>query len=296
MSPNHGRYAYSISSGGNFRVKEIGTSNILLDVNSENIIVADHAMSSDGLTLYLASDSTTAGGLWRFTRTNTSSQFSVPGVRVFSSPLRHVALYETGGIDQVFATYKSGANSWVYGFLTADSAGPSTAADWVTNAGANTSWLGAGVVLARMYGGTVEFADWFGAVAGRSITLELKPIGSTVTAFSQTAILGTGGAFQVVLPSGLADGLYDSYVDSTLFLRRKVGSVAIGSSGASGVPFVLQNGDVDDSGEVDAADIDAVIVAFGSTDPSINEDADGSQEVDAADIDLVIANFGGTDD
>ncbi len=56
----------------------------------------------------------------------------------------------------------------------------------------------------------------------------------------------------------------------------------------------LRNGDVDNSGEVDAADIDAVIAAFGSTGQPI-EDVDMSGEVDAADIDIVIANFGQTD-
>ena len=70
--------------------------------------------------------------------------------------------------------------------------------------------------------------------------------------------------------------------------------------GATNVDYVLQNGDCDDSGEVDAADIDAVIAVFGLTEPdpgySLSTDVDGSQEVDAADIDIVIANFGGTDE
>lgn len=53
-------------------------------------------------------------------------------------------------------------------------------------------------------------------------------------------------------------------------------------------------GDVDGSGEVDAADIDMVIAAFGSMTPDIPEDVDGSGEVDAVDIDIVISNFGRT--
>ncbi len=54
----------------------------------------------------------------------------------------------------------------------------------------------------------------------------------------------------------------------------------------------LTNGDVDGSGEVDAADIDEVIADFGQTSAWILSDVDGSGEVDAADIDIVIANFG----
>ncbi len=71
-------------------------------------------------------------------------------------------------------------------------------------------------------------------------------------------------------------------------------------TGEDYLDFTLQNGDVDASGEVDAADIDVVIANFGSTagssgffDPA---DVDGSLEVDAADIDIVIANFGAADE
>ncbi len=58
-------------------------------------------------------------------------------------------------------------------------------------------------------------------------------------------------------------------------------------------------GDVDQSNEVDAADIDMVIATFGTVngDPGFGAtDCDGSGEIDAADIDLVIANFGLTGD
>ena len=57
----------------------------------------------------------------------------------------------------------------------------------------------------------------------------------------------------------------------------------------------MQNGDVDNSGEVDAVDIDQVIADFGLT-TDINSDVDVSGEVDAVDIDIVIANFGGVND
>lgn len=55
-------------------------------------------------------------------------------------------------------------------------------------------------------------------------------------------------------------------------------------------------GDVDGSQEIDALDIDLVIMAFGSVDGDPgwdpDPDCDGSGEVDAVDIDRVIANFG----
>jgi len=72
--------------------------------------------------------------------------------------------------------------------------------------------------------------------------------------------------------------------------------VTIGHAG-NDIPInvTLISGDVDGSGEIDAADIDLVISQFGSTDPTVC-DVDGSGEVDAADIDLVISNFGQTGD
>ena len=64
-----------------------------------------------------------------------------------------------------------------------------------------------------------------------------------------------------------------------------------------GQPVItMYAGDVDDSGEIDAADIDVVIAEFGRVDGDPNfhrwVDVDGTGEIDAADIDLVIANFG----
>ena len=65
------------------------------------------------------------------------------------------------------------------------------------------------------------------------------------------------------------------------------------------VGVFLNNGDCDESGEVDAVDIDAVIAAFGTNPlpsaPAPFVDVDGSGEVDAADIDVVISFFGATD-
>ncbi len=64
--------------------------------------------------------------------------------------------------------------------------------------------------------------------------------------------------------------------------------------------MTMQNGDVDDSGEVDAADVDEAIANFGETWPggygNIDADVDVSGEVDAADLDIIIANFGGIND
>ncbi len=59
------------------------------------------------------------------------------------------------------------------------------------------------------------------------------------------------------------------------------------------VPFFMVVGDVDGSGEIDAADIDVVIANFGVLGGPADVDVSG--EVDAADIDIVISNFGSSD-
>ncbi len=94
----------------------------------------------------------------------------------------------------------------------------------------------------------------------------------------------------------LGNDTWSLEIDGGQFLRRPI---AVTQATKNALNFSLQNGDPDQSGEVDAADIDMVIAAFGQTpaDPSWNADVDvdGSDEVDAADIDVVIANFGGVD-
>jgi hypothetical protein len=98
----------------------------------------------------------------------------------------------------------------------------------------------------------------------------------------------------VTLPANITPGTYDIACRGSHWLRGKRASVVIGASGATGVNFTLFNGDADASGEVDAADIDAVIADFGGN--GMMTDLDGSTEVDAADIDIAIANFGRSDE
>lgn len=82
--------------------------------------------------------------------------------------------------------------------------------------------------------------------------------------------------------------------DGSSFLKRKLLLNLTGSNQPIGT-VSLQNGDADLSGEVDAADLDAIIADFGLITPNPT-DVDASGEVDAADIDVAIANFGGVDD
>ena len=126
-----------------------------------------------------------------------------------------------------------------------------------------------------------------------------RTIGYTI--MQGTNSIGSGSVVASASATSFAIPLVNAYSgaativwDGSSFLKRNTGVTLTGSSQAVGA-VNMQNGDVDASGEVDAADIDAVIADFGilADDPS---DVDVSGEVDAADIDIVIANFGGLDD
>lgn len=147
--------------------------------------------------------------------------------------------------------------------------------------------------------GTIVFGDYIGSLNGKAVQMTLTNAGATASVHSGVVTVNASGAYVFSVPLGLPAGNYDLYANASPFLRRKA-SIQLAGVGATNVDYVLQNGDCDDSGEVDAADIDAVIAAFGLTEPdpgySLSTDVDGSQEVDAADIDIVIANFGGTDE
>ncbi|MCC6685944.1 MAG: hypothetical protein IT205_03005 [Fimbriimonadaceae bacterium] len=153
-------------------------------------------------------------------------------------------------------------------------------------------------LAATRISGNVTFADWVGPVAGRAVRITVKPAGSNTTVHEQTAYVSATGAYTVELPETFAPGTYDIYADRGQHIRRRVSSVVVTSLATSGANFVLPNGDPDNSGEVDAADIDYVISSFGQVAPNItmNADIDGSGEVDAADIDIVIGSFGSVDD
>lgn len=92
-------------------------------------------------------------------------------------------------------------------------------------------------------------------------------------------------------------GTAEVTVDGSHWTRRRV---TVPTLGTGTVTTSMTNGDVDDSGEVDAVDIDIVIAKFGgvlyTVGYDLNADVDGSGEIDAVDIDIVIANFGATDE
>lgn len=114
---------------------------------------------------------------------------------------------------------------------------------------------------------------------------------ATITSGSVIAT-GASTGFNLGLPS--LTGTATVVWDGLSYLRRRTPVVLTGGTQSIG-HVGLVNGDIDQSGEVDATDIDAVIAAFGLVGNFI-PDADGTGEVDATDIDVVIGSFGYVDD
>jgi hypothetical protein len=141
--------------------------------------------------------------------------------------------------------------------------------------------------------GTITIPNWVGPVPAQ-VDLRLTPVDSGSLTNVNDVPVGPSGAISAATQ---VRGRYLVSVGGAPFLRKNFAPVVTIGHAGNDIPInvTLISGDVDGSGEIDAADIDLVISQFGSTDPTVC-DVDGSGEVDAADIDLVISNFGQTGD
>ncbi len=138
--------------------------------------------------------------------------------------------------------------------------------------------------------GEVDLFDSVGSIHGGTLSVEVRNGAALVETL--TCTLGAGGTF-AINPTETSGNR--TLVFQTRSGLRKAVAVTLQPAPVGGLLVGLTNGDVDNSSEVDAADIDIVIANFGATNV-INPDVDCSGEVDAADIDVVIANFGSVGD
>jgi subtilase family serine protease len=166
--------------------------------------------------------------------------------------------------------------------------------DFVTGWGApNLNGLYA-TLLGRTLRGTIALGNWSTTTAGVPVTLQVYKSGTSTLIETRTATLASDGSFAVTTVA--PDGAYDVYVKSSHWLRRKVASVTISSSGASGVSASLANGDVNGDNVVSLADFALVRTAFGSTSVSgnwnPNADLNGDGSVSLADFVIVRNQFG----
>lgn len=131
-----------------------------------------------------------------------------------------------------------------------------------------------------------------------------RPISYAITQGTVTVGSGTLNAKSPSRPlfvnvAASVNGPATLVLDGSSFLKRRIDLTIVNGEAAVGA-VTMANGDPDQTGEVDAADIDLVIANFGNTFPSLvgsgDSDVDCSGEVDAADIDIVIGSFGEIDE
>lgn len=143
--------------------------------------------------------------------------------------------------------------------------------------------------------GTVTLLDWMPDEAGYPVIAEV--LVNNVVVESHPITLGASGFYTFTCNT---QGTIQIRIrDNGHFLSRKSAPITTLITMPITYSPALPNGDSDISGEVDAADIDKVIIFFGTVPGpgfDANADLDGSLEVDAADIDIAIAHFGSVDE
>ena len=246
--------------------------------------------SVGGFETLLGGSAATTGAVMKF-RTSDSSYQGIIASGGFVPFVRGTAMMPNGW---VLARGFSSGTEYIGRFvpLTGEYKGL-FAANW------NINGLGLATETPATVSGTISLLDYIGIGVNRPITFQVYS-GATLLDTQTATITPSGGAATAYSFTTYARGTsLRVKARGTRWLKKQSGLITIGASGATGVNFVMSNGDVDGTGEVDAADIDFVILNFGSLFPGPgpeDSDVDGSGEVDAADIDVVIANFGNLDD
>ena len=148
---------------------------------------------------------------------------------------------------------------------------------------------------AKLITGQLTFTDQIDPTRlPKTATMQVYDSAGSTLLSTQTVALTPTQNYTIADPNPSTGGTYQvRYVQSNVWLSERVANVNTTASPTTVANMLLSNGDVDQSNEVDAVDIDLVIANFGLTNvDGLGGDMDLSNEVDAIDIDIVIANFG----
>jgi hypothetical protein len=243
---------------------------------------------------------------WGISSTNPLISTSVGGTILFTANFTFGTEFELGVFGWAYGSSRS--SSGVAGVSTGDIpnaqfqwAGISQVlhsgnaiSGWSISSLSGRDWTGP---YAATVSGALSFGDFLGNPDAETVAIELRNSGGAVVETFPAVPVGPGGSYSFQTGNF---GEFSIAVRGRTWVRNLSSPATLVSGGNTTINLALQNGDADQSGEVDAADIDLVISKFGSTlgDPgfNINADLDGSTEVDAADIDVAIANFGAADE
>lgn len=149
---------------------------------------------------------------------------------------------------------------------------------------------------AKVIRGNVALQNWTAALAGQTVSFDIRIAGSEVVLESHDAVLDANGDYMFVMNTMLEAGTYDMAAKSSHWLRKNLASVNVGAYGANGQNYTLINGDYDGDNEITLVDFGAVSASFGTADGDTgfdpNADLDGDLEVTLVDIGIVSGNFG----
>ncbi len=243
---------------------------------------------------------------WSINSTNNSVSTAVGGTILFTAGFVFGTQFELGVFGWAYGSSRS--SSGVGGTSRGDIPnaqfqwagisqvlhGANPVSEWAISSLSGRDWTGP---YAATVSGILQFGDYVGNVDNEVVSVELRNSGGTVVETFPSVAVGPGGSYSLQTASF---GDFSVAVRGRTWVKKLAGPVTLASGQTASVNLTLQNGDADQSGEVDAADIDLVISKFGLTtgQPGFNPNADldGSAEVDAADIDISIANFGAADE
>jgi hypothetical protein len=150
------------------------------------------------------------------------------------------------------------------------------------------------LIQSNVLSGSVSLQNFTGAAATIPVEVEIYAAGTQNVLDSGNAILDANGQF--VFATQLGSGTFDIRVKATHWLKKLVSSVVFSSSGASGVNFVLKNGDIDGDNEVAIGDYSLLSFSFnsgpGDSNWTPNADLNGDDSVDIGDFSIMSLNFG----
>lgn len=156
---------------------------------------------------------------------------------------------------------------------------------------ANGSAKNAGYIIEYPVGppvqvsGIVTLLDYEGSAAGVTGEVQLRSGGQVVQ--TTPIVLTANGSWSIITPW---KGSIEISVKTSHWLRKRWGSVGIGSSNVSGVLTSLINGDINGDNSVDIADYAVLSAVFGV--PNSVADINGDGETDIADYAILSASFG----
>lgn len=135
--------------------------------------------------------------------------------------------------------------------------------------------------------GTLTLGDTIGSSGTTTIDWTLSNTVNTYTGSVVVTDFGTS-SYTLPIPGAAPAGAYTLKFKGGSFLAKTL-NVTLSGASLTSQNAILENGDVDQNGEVGPSDFELVIAQFGEPGTA---DADNNGEVGPSDFEIVVANFG----